>query len=208
MWLDIQSQRTSDLDAAQLTVMTLFQYMVGNTDWSAVTGRPNDRCCHNVAVFGQEGVDLNTVVPFDFDQTGLVNPPYAAPPDPSLGIRRVTDRKYRGLCEHNDELAGAIAIFNQKRPELEALFKRDDLPYPKDRERALKYIERFLRHDQRSPEAREEDRQRLPLNGVYCISDRSISSLLEYLRLRASVAATSSARASHRRAAGSFPFFR
>ena len=32
-WLDIQSQRTSDLDAAQLTVMTLFKYMVGNTDW-------------------------------------------------------------------------------------------------------------------------------------------------------------------------------
>jgi len=143
VWLDIQSQRTSDLDQAQLTVMTLFQYMVGNTDWSAVKGRPDDRCCHNVAVFGGEGVDLNTIVPFDFDQTGLVNPPYAALPDPSLGIRRVTDRAYRGLCEHNGELPGAIAIFNQKRPELEALFNRDDLPYPKDRRRALKYVEDF-----------------------------------------------------------------
>lgn len=143
VWLDIQSQRTSDLDAAQLTLMTLFQYMVGNTDWSAVKGRPDDRCCHNVAVFGQEDVDLNTVVPFDFDQTGLVNPPYAAPPAPSLGIRQVTQRKYRGLCEHNPLLPAAIALFNSKRPELEALFNRDDLPYPKDRERALKYIRDF-----------------------------------------------------------------
>ena len=143
VWLDIQSQRTSDLDPAQLTMMTLFQYMVGNTDWSAVKGRPNDRCCHNIALFGQEGVDLNTVVPFDFDQTGLVNPPYAAPPDASLGIRRITDRRYRGLCEHNDELAGAIAVFNRKRSELEALFSRDELPYPKDRERALKYVTGF-----------------------------------------------------------------
>jgi hypothetical protein len=143
VWLDIQSQRTSDLDPAQLTVLTLFQYMVGNTDWSAVTGRLDHRCCHNVAVFGEEGVDLNAVVPFDFDQTGLVNPPYAAPPDPSLGIRRVTDRKYRGLCEHNGMLADAIAVYNQKRPELEALFKREDLPYPKDRERALKYVSDF-----------------------------------------------------------------
>jgi hypothetical protein len=142
-WLDIQSQRTSDLDAAQLTVMTLFQYMVGNTDWSAVKGRPDDRCCHNVAVFGEEGGGSNTVLPFDFDQTGLVNPPYAAPPDPSLGIRRVTDRRYRGLCEHNHELPAAITLFNSKRPELEALFNRDDLPYPKDRERALKYIRDF-----------------------------------------------------------------
>ncbi len=144
VWLDIETQRTSDLDPAQLTVMTLFQYMVGNTDWSAVTARPNERCCHNIALFGQEGVDINTVVPFDFDQTGLVNPPYAAPPDASLGIRRVTDRRYRGLCEHNDELAGAIAVFNRKRPELEALFSRDELPYPKDRERALKYITGFF----------------------------------------------------------------
>ena len=83
VWLGIQSQQTSDLDPTQLTLMTLFQYMVGNTDWSAVKGRPDDRCCHNIAVFGEEAVDLNTVVPFDFDQTGLVNPPYAAPPDPA-----------------------------------------------------------------------------------------------------------------------------
>lgn len=143
VWLDVQSQRTGDLDPAQLTLMTLFQYMVGNTDWSAVKGRSDDRCCHNVAVFGQEGVDLNTVVPFDFDQTGLVNPPYAAPPDLSLGIRRVTQRKYRGLCEHNDEIAGAIAVFNEKRSQIEALFSREDLPYSKDREQALKYINGF-----------------------------------------------------------------
>jgi len=142
-WLDIQSQRISDLDAMQLTVMTLFQYMVGNTDWSAVKGRPDDRCCHNVAVFGEEGGYLNTVVPFDFDQTGLVNPPYAAPPDPSLGIKRVTDRIYRGLCEHNHELPAAITLFNEKRPEIEALFNRDELPYQKERERALKYIGDF-----------------------------------------------------------------
>ena len=142
-WLDIQSHRTSDLDAAQLTVMTLFQYMVGNTDWSAVTGRPDDRCCHNVAVFGEEGGDLNTVLPFDFDQTGFVNPPYAAPPDPSLGIRRVTDRRYRGLCEHNDELPAAITLFNEKRPELEAVLSNDGLPYSETRERALKYISGF-----------------------------------------------------------------
>jgi hypothetical protein len=142
-WLDIQSQRISDLDATQLTVMILFQYMVGNTDWSAVKGRPDDRCCHNVAVFGEEGGHLNTVVPFDFDQTGLVNPPYAAPPDPSLGIKRVTDRRYRGLCEHNHELPAAITLFNEKRPALEALFRRDDLPYSKSREHALKYIGDF-----------------------------------------------------------------
>ena len=142
-WLDIESQEISDLDAAQLTVMTLFQYMVGNTDWSAVRGRPDDRCCHNVAVFGEEGGGPNTVVPFDFDQTGLVNPPYAAPPDPSLGIRWVTDRSFRGLCEHNAEIPEAVRIFNDRRSELEALFNDDGLPYAKAREHAWQFVEGF-----------------------------------------------------------------
>jgi hypothetical protein len=142
-WLDIQSQKLDDLDPAQLTLMTVFQYMIGNTDWSAVRGRPNERCCHNVAVFGEEGGGLNTVVPFDFDQVGLVNPPYAAPPDPSLGLRRVTDRKYRGLCEHNSELASAIAVVNERRSDLERLFNDRKLPYPKARDQAWKYVDEF-----------------------------------------------------------------
>ena len=142
-WLDIESQEMSDLDAGQLTLMTLFQYMVGNTDWSATRGRPDDRCCHNVAVFGGKAGGPNTIVPFDFDQTGMVNPPYAAPPDPSLGIRRVTDRKYRGLCEHNSELPAAIMVFNQRRPALEALFNDNGLPYPEARAQAWLYVEDF-----------------------------------------------------------------
>ena len=142
VWLDIESQPLGGLDAAQLTLMTLFQYMVGNTDWSAVRGRPDDRCCHNIALFGGKGFDLNTGVPFDFDQAGLVDAPYAAPAA-SLGIRRVTQRLYRGYCEHNDLLPAAISVFNDRRPELEALFSQEGLPYPKERERALKYIGGF-----------------------------------------------------------------
>jgi len=142
VWLDVQSQRTSDFDAAQLTLMTLFQYMVGNTDWSAVRGTPDDRCCHNVAVFGDEGADRNTALPFDFDQAGVVDAPYAVP-DASLHIRQVTERVYRGLCEHNHLLPAAVAVFNEKRSEIEALFSRDGFPYLQDRERALRYIGDF-----------------------------------------------------------------
>jgi len=142
VWLDIRSQQIADLDAEQLTLMALFQYMVGNTDWSAVRSRPADRCCHNVAILGGEGVNLNTVLPFDFDQAGMVNAPYAVPAA-SLDIRLVTERLYRGFCVHNRELAAAIAVFNDRRSELKALFSRADLPYPQARKRALKYIDGF-----------------------------------------------------------------
>ena len=42
-----------------------------------------------------------------------------------------------------DELGEAIARFNRSRAEIEALFARPDLPYPKSRERALRYIGEF-----------------------------------------------------------------
>jgi hypothetical protein len=141
-WLAIRSQRVADLDPAQLALMALFQFMVGNTDWSALSSAAGQPCCHNVAVLGAEGDKHNTLLPFDFDQAGLVDAPYAAP-DERLKIQRVTQRVYRGYCSHNDEIPAAIAIFNEKRPELEELVNENALPNPQARKRALKYIDAF-----------------------------------------------------------------
>jgi hypothetical protein len=141
-WLDIERQGKDDFDAAQLSSVVLFQYMVGNTDWSVMRASRGERCCHNMAVFGAEDAQHNTLVPFDFDQAGLVNPPYASVEE-RLGIRRVTERLYRGFCWHNDQLPQAIEHFNSKRPELEALFKRSDLPAASARKRALRYLNSF-----------------------------------------------------------------
>jgi hypothetical protein len=141
-WLDIPSQNFADLDPAHLTVFALFQFMVGNTDWSALSCAEGERCCHNVAVLGEEGDRYTTLLPFDFDQAGLVDAPYAQP-DEQLKIRSVTERVYRGFCDHNDRLTAAIELFNDVRPRLEDLFRRDDLPEPKARKRALKYVGSF-----------------------------------------------------------------
>lgn len=141
-WLDIETYSGNDLDLAQLATVALFQYMIGNTDWSPVSAAPGQRCCHNVAVFGAETGRHTTLVPFDFDQAGLVNAPYATA-DERLGIRRVTQRVYRGYCWHNDEVEQAIETFNEKRAEIEALFNRSDLPCPGARKRALKYLKSF-----------------------------------------------------------------
>jgi hypothetical protein len=49
-----------------------------------------------------------TIIPlaYDFDMTGLVNPPYAQV-NSAVGIERITDRVYRGFCR-NPELMQAI----------------------------------------------------------------------------------------------------
>ncbi len=141
-WRDIRSQPITDLDPSQLAVLSLFQFMVGNTDWSALSCYPGERCCHNVAVLGAVSDRYNTILPFDFDYAGLVDAPYARP-DATLRIRRVTQRVYRGFCLHNDRVPAAIAVFNERRPELEMLFNENELPDPKARQRAMKYITSF-----------------------------------------------------------------
>lgn len=66
-----------------------FQMMIGNTDWSGLFQ-------HNQKVMK---LDEKTVIPlaYDFDMTGLVNPPYAQV-NSAVGIEKVTDRVYRGFC--------------------------------------------------------------------------------------------------------------
>ena len=85
--------RLNDLQAARLSV---FQYLVGNTDWSIDAAENSQTCSHNVHLI--EKNDELFPIPYDFDLAGIVNASYARP-DASLGIRRVTQRIFRGYCK-------------------------------------------------------------------------------------------------------------
>lgn len=67
----------------------LFQFMIGNTDYSTVY-------FHNTKVLRTKAGVLLPVA-YDFDMSGFVSAPYASV-DPSLGITGVRDRVYRGFC--------------------------------------------------------------------------------------------------------------
>ena len=73
----IGSSQLSSADAARLA---MFEYMISNLDWSMRAGPPGDRCCHNSRLLGRAGAAINLFpVPYDFDFSGLVSAPYAAP---------------------------------------------------------------------------------------------------------------------------------
>ena len=61
------------------------------------------------------------VIPYDFDQSGLINTPYAHP-DPRLPIRSVKQRLFRGRCEYLSEMDDTIALFTERRADIEAAF--------------------------------------------------------------------------------------
>jgi hypothetical protein len=125
-----------DLEDQTLTRMMLFEYMIGNTDFSIWA-------LHNVRVVQKPDRTL-LGVPYDFDLSGLVHAPYATP-DRRLGLRSVVDRLYRGPCRSTDEFDASAAAFRAKRTGILALM--DSLP---DMDRAVRgemkeYLEAFFR---------------------------------------------------------------
>ncbi|MGB5624551.1 MAG: hypothetical protein WBM61_02380 [Woeseiaceae bacterium] len=103
------------LDETQVGLAYVFQYLIGNTDWALVRALDSDICCHNGVLVGID--DRHFYVPYDFDRAGLVNARYAKP-DPSLRIRRVTQRRYRGYCMSSDALQDALRTVVSRQDEI------------------------------------------------------------------------------------------
>lgn len=120
----VPSLTPADVDPAQVALLEMFQFMIGNTDWSVhlpMDGR--DECCHNVEVLGpRQGEGRFTLVPYDFDHSGMVDAEYAAV-SPGVGVRRVRQRIYRGLCSRNAQVPAAIERFRELRPQVEQAFQ-------------------------------------------------------------------------------------
>lgn len=139
----------SALNADHAALVFVFQYLIGNTDWSLVAAGGNENCCHNG--------DLLTVnhklhvVPYDFDLSGLVNARYARP-DPSLRIKKVTRRRYRGYCISTDALRRAVRRIRGLESEIRAILTNLPGRAPGESETNLRYVAQFF--DQAQNEAR------------------------------------------------------
>lgn len=137
--VDVEKISMKELEADHAALISVFQYMIGNTDFSLRQG-PDGSCCHNAVPI--KVADIYLPVPYDFDASGFVNPPYAAP-SPNLSIRRLTSRLYRGYCNHNDLIPGAVQQFIDKRDELlTTLIEFDDIPGAKS-QRMSKFLASF-----------------------------------------------------------------
>lgn len=100
-------------DAQSVDVLSMFQYMIGNTDWYINTR-------HNIDVFQKKDGTLIPVA-FDFDFAGVINMPYASP-SREIPIRRVTQRYYKGSCRDMEAYDAVIQLFNSKQEEIYLLY--------------------------------------------------------------------------------------
>ena len=118
-------------------VFTVFQFMIGNTDWSVKTG-------HNVKVISDSEDMVPVPIPYDFDYSGIINSHYAIP-DPSLGIDNVRTRIFRGLCREPGKYEKIFDHFNEKKEELYEVYTKSDLLTEKEQKGFISYMGTFYK---------------------------------------------------------------
>jgi hypothetical protein len=121
----------------ETTLFYLFQYMIGNTDWSITH-------YHNVKLLVDKKDTLSLPYPiaYDFDVTGLVNPSYGTPP-PQLGIERLTQRLYRGHERSMDEIELTVKSFLKKEEAFYALINNFDLLTSGSKKEMISFLKEF-----------------------------------------------------------------
>ncbi len=129
-------------DRARQNLVQVFQYMIGNTEYSLLSPEPGKDCCHNADVLSADKTPPFIVVPFDFDFSGLVDAPYAQP-NPRYPIKNVRTRYYKGLCANNDLLPATLDVFRDRR---EAMFRVIDQlePLPVAGKSAARSARRYI----------------------------------------------------------------
>lgn len=119
--------------------LAIFNYMIGNYDWSVPLQ-------HNVKVVKSLTADttqLGIAIPFDFDWTGLVNPPWAIPTE-EMGIRTVRERIFNGICRNKQVYQEDLGKFIVKKDEFYRVI--NDFPYLKEKEKKdiTDYLDEFF----------------------------------------------------------------
>jgi hypothetical protein len=137
--LKLKGAVADNLDPYHDALVGVFQYMIGNTDWS-ISG------LHNIELIGLP--DGNVLpIPFDFDFSGVVDARYATV-DPKLSVQRVRERLFRGYCVPSEEYTKVFELFKAKKDAIYALYSDPTgkmLLRPKLVEETLKYFDDFYK---------------------------------------------------------------
>lgn len=141
--LDIKRISPNQLDSLETSRMVLFQYMIGNVDWSILKGPGVELCCHNAKLIGLDPGSKIYAIPYDFDASGLVDAHYAAP-NAGLPIGDVTQRLYRGFCGHNPTLETARQEYLAKEQAIYEVLKSESRLNARNVKVALRYLGEFF----------------------------------------------------------------
>lgn len=136
--IEVETLKTNPnlLNSFQSCLMDIFQYMIGNTDYSTYD-------LHNIILVSDSSRRFPAYpVPYDFDWSGLVSAAYAVP-HPVIGTEKVTERVYRGFKKEPFVVYHTLDIFNKKKEEIYRAFQNFPLLEDNEKKQAVKYLDDF-----------------------------------------------------------------
>lgn len=122
-------------DLSNIHINALFQYMIGNSDWSIAMNR-------NLKLLEMDDSKKFCAVPYDFDFSGLVNASYALP-NTDYGLKTVRERVFLGQCDDVKEILPYIDHFLDKKQEAFNMVQNFKLINGASRRDILEYLESF-----------------------------------------------------------------
>ncbi len=137
MVVDSLNIHQSDLDEGQGTLLSIFQYFIGNTDWKA-------SAAHNVEFVVRAGDPFPLAVPYDFDWSGAVDAAYAVP-DRDLGTKSVTQRFLISPCRTEYDLSHVLNSFRERKDAIYALYSGLEAFSELSLKHSLEYFDEFYR---------------------------------------------------------------
>ena len=140
---DLEAVEPGQLDPIHTATAELYQFLVSNTDYSFIRGPEGQSCCHN-AVLLTDAEGLMVPVPYDFDRTGLVDPPNGLP-DEGLGQRNFRDRLFRGFCYEPSARDAALESSRTAKSRIVALLESQPDLSSSHRKRAIDFVEEYYR---------------------------------------------------------------
>ncbi len=116
--------------------MAVFEYMIGNTDWSV-------QYQQNIKLIMTDSTSLPIAIPYDFDHAGIVRAPYANPA-PELQLSSTLHRRYRGYCiPEINQFTAVFETFNRLKDDFYALYDGNALLSSSYQSQTLKFLDRF-----------------------------------------------------------------
>ena len=131
--------RDQSTNRAHIVMLSIFQFMMGNTDWQVPR-------LHNLKLLRLNVVSEPApfVIPYDFDYTGMVDASYAVP-SPILGIESVRERLYWGKCYSEEDLKNSVDKFLSKKESIYELYRDFDLFNKSSLQSSIDYLNSFYK---------------------------------------------------------------
>jgi hypothetical protein len=130
--------RPTETNRQVYALMALFQYMIGNTDWSIANYQNIKLIVSDTSAFFRP-----IPVPYDFDNCGFVDAEYAVPHE-SMPIENVRERYNKAMALTIEDIQQAATVFRNVKPLLLDLVAKFEGLTPADRRYMHLYLNSFF----------------------------------------------------------------